>query len=134
MTDDSGYPRAWDWTVEGDEVEGTFVAIEEAPTSNGMKPLVVLDVAGEQRTFWLFHEALRWKFAQELERRPADDLRVGEPVTIQRLGEKESANGRTYVDYRVSFPESPRRSPREILGVSVPAATEAGPDDQDVPF
>lgn len=132
-----GYPRGWQWEVDGDELVGTFVEIGEAPTASGYRPIVILEVAGERRTLWLFHEALRSKFAQEVARRPEGDLRPGEPVLVRRLGEKQSAYGRTYVDYRVVFAESPRRSPRDILGLDdgdAAGTSVAGEAPEGVPF
>jgi hypothetical protein len=115
---ETDYPRAWDWEADGSELEGAYLAIESAPTAQGKRPILVLEVNGEPRTVWLFHEALVSKFREELEERPEGDLRQGEPIVIKRGEKKTSQNGRDYVDYRVRFPEAPKRSPLDMLGVS----------------
>jgi len=130
---DETYPRTWSFDADGEEIEGTFLAFGEGPTANGLQPFVTLEVGGEQRTVWLFHSALSSKFRSELERRPEQDLNVGEPVIVRRREWKESAAGRRYRDYFVAFPEAPRRSAAEILGIGAPNVGEVVEDDP-IPF
>jgi hypothetical protein len=131
----SEYPKTWSWDEDGEHLEGTFVEFGEGPTANGLQPLVVLEVDGERRSLWLFHEALRSKFRSELERRPDQDLNVGEPLIVRRREWKESAVGRKYRDYFVAFPEAPRRSAAEILGLDAGAQDDGeGVEDDSIPF
>jgi hypothetical protein len=138
---DTTYPRTWMFDEDGDTVEGSFLELGEAPTAGyGHKPIVNLDVDGEQRTVWFFHEALASKFNRELERRQALDFNPGERIRITRLGRRESeTSGRKYVDYAVQFLDAPKRSAADILGavVSETAGEEGGDkpeDDDDIPF
>ena len=139
------HPRSWDWDLDGDELAGAYVELDEAPTAQGPKPLVIIEREGGERvTLWLFHEALRSRFAEEVAKRPAKHLLPGEPVLIFRGEWVESANGRKYRAYRVRFPASPKRSALEILGVPAGSAAgivdtsddtgEAPADDDGIPF
>ncbi len=128
------YPRSWDWDKEGERVEGAFVELGEGPTVNGLQPIAVLEVDGEHRSIWLFHEALRSKFRAELERRAGGDFDEGEPVVIERRGWREGASGRRYVDYFVAFPAAPRRSAAEILGVGAVVEDHEAEGDEPAPF
>jgi hypothetical protein len=135
------FPRTWDWGEDGDRVEGTFVRFDEAPTRGyGYKPILILGVDGEDRTVWLFHDALLNKFREEVVRRQRGDLEAGERVEIVRAGDKVSeSSGRTYTDYKVMFPDRPARSGAEILGArDKPAenSTAEKPDGEDdgLPF
>jgi hypothetical protein len=117
-------PRNWFFgTGEGKDgmvADGRFVRFTEGPTKDGrMLPILVLEVDGEERSVWLFHEALAAKFKDEVARRASGDLVVSEPIRIEQLGRRQSATGdRSYVDYSVVFPERPTKSAREILGLS----------------
>jgi len=71
-----------------------------------------LEVAGEQRSVWLFDTALRNRIADEVAKRPGRDLTAGEPVLITRGGMATSANGRDYRSYRVRFPDEVERIER----------------------
>jgi len=122
---DTDFPRTWSFDEDGDVVAGTFVELGEAPTANGYRPILTLDVAGEARTIWLFWESLTSKFREEVERRPDGDLEPGERITIERGDWKESGAGRRYRAFSVKFPDRPRRSARDILG-----ATRTAPDDE----
>jgi hypothetical protein len=134
------YPQTWIWDEHGDVIEGTYVELSEAHTrfDGEPRPILVLEVAGEKRTVWLFHTALQNQLREELLRRPDNELRVGEPIRIERLGKQESENGFTYMNYRASFPESPKRSALNILGGSGGRAElEGEPEselDDGIPF
>ena len=60
-----------------------------------------------RRTVWLHHDVLLKQFAREVHRRPDKTIHAGEQVRIWQLDERESNAGRTYVDYRVQFPDGP---------------------------
>ena len=138
VTTDTTFPRSWSWDEDGDLLRGRYVEISEAPTREGVKPVLIVEVeGGERRTCWLFHEALRNKLAEEVARRPTGDLIPGEPIVIERLPWRESEGGRRYRAYRVAFPERPKRSAREILlGTPAPevGAEQVDDDAEDIPF
>jgi len=127
-----------DFAEDGDEVAGTFVAFDEGQTRDyGLKPILILDGIGNppgRRTVWLFG-ILSGQFAKELERRGTTDLEGGERIVITRLGEKQSeSSGRMYTDYRVLFPDRPRKSGSDILGVKAERPVDEPDGDDDVPF
>jgi hypothetical protein len=126
---DSDFPRNWLFEEDGLEVEGRYVELTEGTTANGPCPIVVLNVDGEHRSVWLFHTAVRRRFADEVARRMDGDLTQGELVVIHRGETKESAGGRSY-SYTVRFPEAPKRSPKEILAEH----DEAGHEADETPF
>jgi hypothetical protein len=126
---DSDFPRTWRFDKDGLEVSGRYVEIGEGTTANGPCPIVVLNADGEHRSIWLFHTAVRNRFADEVARRKDGDLTQGELVVIRQGETKESGGGRSYVSYSVRFPEAPKRSPKEILG-----ETEPVPEPDDAPF
>jgi hypothetical protein len=137
----SKYPETWRWEDDGDVIEGTYVELSEAHTrfDRETRPILILDVDGKRRTVWLFHTALQSRLREELEKRPGNELRVGEPIRIERLGEKESEDGFRYMNYRVEFAESPKRSGLEILGeAEAPVKQQQengdGEPDDDIPF
>ena len=66
---ESDFPRNWLFDEDGLEVEGRYVEITEGTTANGPCPIVVLNVDGERRSIWLFHAAVRNRFADEVARR-----------------------------------------------------------------
>jgi hypothetical protein len=105
------YPAAWRWEEDGHAMEGTFVDLGEAPTAGyGYKPTLTLDVGGERRCVWVFHTSLAEKLRDELSRRKARDFTVGERIIISRGERKMSeTTGRTYIPYRVTFPDGPTR-------------------------
>jgi hypothetical protein len=136
----SKYPGSWLWDEDGDVIEGAYVELSEAHTrfDGETRPILVLEVDGEKRTVWLFHTALQSQLREELLRRPDNELRVGEPVRIEGLGKQESENGFTYMNYRASFPEAPKRSALNILGgpggrAELEGKPEGEPDDG-IPF
>jgi len=75
----------------------------------------------------------------QLATRPTGDFTAGERIVIERGEEKvESAGGRRYWPYKVRFPDAPKRSASDILGVDKPSTVELEPDDApsdaDIPF
>jgi hypothetical protein len=130
----SKYPETWRWDEDGDVIEGAYVELSEAHTrfDGATRPILVLEVGGKPRTVWLFHTALQSRLRDELLKRPGNELRVGEPVRIEQLGQKESENGLKYMNYRVEFPESPKRSGLDILGGT--DETKTKDVDDDIPF
>jgi hypothetical protein len=139
-TVNDSYPRSWSFDDDGETVEGTFVELGEAPTAGyGYKPILTLSVDGESRTIWIFHQALAEKLRDELGRRKTRDFTVGERIKINRSERKTSeATGRSYVPYRVSFPDAPKRTAADVLGGAVDDDDEpeaaAEEDDDVVPF
>jgi hypothetical protein len=137
--DETDFARAWRWDEDGLHLEGTYLRLEEGPSEYGRRAIVVLDVDGTERALWLSQQALRSKFADELERRSAGDFTIGEAVVVERGAEKtKSQNDRAYWPFTVRFPDAPHRSAAEILGTDVGAGTsepanEAAADD-DLPF
>jgi hypothetical protein len=113
---ESEYPRAWIWDEDGDELEGVYVGAGSGYTANGQRPFVTLDIGGELRTLWLLHDVLRNSFAREVHRRSDRDLHEGERVHVWRRERRESANGRSYVDYKLEFPDRPKPSLVELFG------------------
>jgi hypothetical protein len=130
----SDYPRNWNWDVDGDEIEGAFVELDEAPTAYGSRPIVVLDVAGEKRTLWLLETALRSSFADEASRRSSSDgFTVGERIIVRRGAMRQSSTGRSYRSFKALFLDRPKRSAAQILG---PATLElaTSPADDGIPY
>jgi hypothetical protein len=114
---EADYPAAWIWDDDGDELEGTFERAGKGYTANGEKPFVTLRVGEDLRTLWLLHDVLRNTFAREVHRRPDHEIKVGETVHAWRRERRESANGRSYVDYRVEFPDGPTPSQMDVFGL-----------------
>jgi hypothetical protein len=137
------FPRAWMWDDDGNLAVGTFVKVDRAPTRGfGPRTVVVLDIDGEERSLWLLNEALFNQFRTEVQSRPDRKLTPGERVVAQRLGKRTSeSTGRTYVDFRVAFPDRPPPTIEALWGTDVaddkpveqPAADDAKPDG-DIPF
>lgn len=133
------FPRNWDWDGDGDTVQGSYVRVDEAPTSYGEKPILVLEVGGEERSVWLLATALRNRFADEVAKRPNGDLTIGEQVVIERGEMRTSSSDRQYRAFTARFPDRPRRSAASILGAGRPETEPAesmapGPADDDIPF
>ena len=61
----SSHPTSWRWDTDGHAVRGTYVRMDEAATDYGRKAIVVLDVAGEERSVWLFEAATVSKFRDQ---------------------------------------------------------------------
>jgi hypothetical protein len=130
---ETDFPVTWRWEEDGDEIDGTFVEIDEGPTAFGVKPIVVLEVAGEKRTLWLLETALRNKFMDEVARRPSGDLTVGERIVVRRGGMRESASGKSYRSFHTDFPDRPKRRAAQILGSTSSPEPEAVGEDE-VPY
>ena len=108
------YPRGWRFDEDGPEVSGKFVKFDVGQTKEyGSCPIIILNVNGEERSVWCFHQALRSKFQQEVHRR---DLEAGETVFIRQVGEKKSGNQRNYMAYVVQFPDAPPVDAKAIFG------------------
>jgi hypothetical protein len=129
-------PRTWDWREDGAHVSGRFVRFDEAPTRGyGYKPVLIVDVDGEHRTVWLFHEALLNQFREEVIRRGTGNLEDGERIDVFQVGDKVSeSTGRTYTDYKAVFPDRPKRSGVDILGARDKPVEKPAEDDDSVPF
>lgn len=112
--------------------------MDTGPTEYGQKAICVLSVDGQERSLWLAQEALISKFRDELKRRAAADFSPGERIIVEREAEKkESAAGRRYWPFRVSFPEAPRRTASDLLGltdVDESGEEERESTDDDIPF
>ena len=112
------YPKSWIFDEDGDLVEGTFVKFDRASTRDyGAKVILVLDVAGVERSIWLTQTVLFGQVRDELQKRPAKTLEPGERVVVKRLGKKDGANGRSYWNFRVLFPDAPVPSTSEMFGL-----------------
>lgn len=140
-TDESEYPRHWNWVEDGLTVEGTYVKTDSAPSAYGQKAILVLSVEGEERSIWITTEALRAKLAAELERRKARNFDSGERISITRGAEKKvSANDREYWPFTIHFPDAPASDTADLLGASLPSGGtdrgDEGPNDDGdvVPF
>jgi hypothetical protein len=118
------YPRTFLWEEDAEDlgdrrrVSGRFVAIDEGPTKNGLKPILVLEIDGEERSVWVLHGPFQDKLTEELERRPNNEFTPGELIVVEQWKEKviAEASGRPYVPYKAWFPERPKRSQKAILG------------------
>jgi hypothetical protein len=122
------------WEVDGDEIDGTFVNLDEAPTSYGDKPIVVLNVAGEDRTVWLLETALRNKFADEVRKRQSEAFTVGERIVIRRGEMRQSGTGRTYRHFTVTFVDRPKRNAVQILGPAPTGPATASEENDGIPW
>lgn len=116
--DETQYPAAWIFDEDGATVAGTFVKFDQGRTKEfGKKVIVVLEVAGVERSIWLSQMALFSKFRDELGSRPNNRLERGERVIVQRGSEKvEGKNGRRYWPFVVAFPDAPERSTSDLFG------------------
>lgn len=127
------FPRTWRFDEDGLRIAGIYLRMDEGPSEYGRKAICVLLVEDEERSVWLAQEALISKFRDELERRSKPDSKAGERIVIERGAEKkESANGRKYWPFRVSFPDAPQRSARDILQAD-DEPDEPATDDE-IPF
>lgn len=154
------YPKRWvfdegskgdaTW-VDGELVDGRFVRFDQGRTEFGVKPIVILEVDGVERSLWLLHDALFNRVRDELQRRSMPELVLGERIAIRKHPDKtRSKNDRSYQGYDVMFLEapapdverlfnltgSPPREPAEPKKESEPTPTlSASADpDADIPF
>ena len=97
-TSSDEFPEAWIFNgpdAHGRSLVGEFVRLERATTRFGDSSIVVLRLKdGSERSVWLLWAALRSQFRQA---RP----KPGELIKVSFHGEKISAAGNTYLDYRV---------------------------------
>jgi hypothetical protein len=132
--DESDFPAAWLWETDG-AAEGVFVRMDAGPTAFGRRPIVVLEVAGVERSVWVNTAALRSKLVEELRRRKARDFNPGERVLIRRGAEKKtSAADRDYWPFFVNFPDAPGSDAAGMLGADDQEDDEAEEGDGDIPF
>jgi hypothetical protein len=136
------YPQSWLWAEDGNLVSGRFLRFEEGQTREyGSKPIVVLDVNGEERGVWLTTSVLFSRFRDELDRRASKRLEVGERIVIERSAEHvESENGRKYWPFKIMFPDRPTKSESELFDLDrglvkneEPVPGDVG-TDRDIPF
>lgn len=104
---EAGYPVPWIPGENGDteEIIGTFIRLEQAPTRNfGMQWVMILaDLESRvERSVWLLHTVLRNELSKL---KPV----TGETVAIRHLGKKSPASGigQDYDDYRVVCDRQP---------------------------
>jgi len=132
-------PKWWSFDDDGDRLDGLFVSMGQGHTQYGPRPFVVLQLDdGSERTLWLHNSVLLNAFRREVHARPSKQLDVGEYIGVQRLGTKESENGRDYVDFDVTFEHTPELTQADILGAPPESFgetvdDEAAPDDG-IPF
>jgi hypothetical protein len=113
----ASFPRSWRWETDGELVSGRYLRFDSGPTRGyGRKPIIVLDLDGEERSIWLMQDVLYNRFRDELIGRPGRKLTVGERIVIRRLGEKTSEeSGRTYRAFSILFPDRPETSPETLF-------------------
>ncbi len=138
--DNHDYPPAHLWDEHGDLVDGRFIRFDKGRTRDyGAKPVLVLDVDGDERSVWLLQTVLFEEVRRELAERPNHDLIPGERVVIRRLEPKIGDTGRTYRPFRVLFPDRPRTSTSELFDLgsipkpATPAEDEDETDEDDEP-
>jgi hypothetical protein len=138
------FPETWLWDEHGDVCSGRFVRFDKAATREyGKKLIMILEVAGVERSVWLLQTALYGRVRDELGERPARKLEVGERVAIHRLAETKTEDGkRTYRPFRIYFPDRPELDVASEFELDKPAPepkptaeTAGGSDvDDDIPF
>src|SRR5919197_3587976 len=101
---------------DGDTVDGRLRRVDEGPTRGyGTAPILIMRVAGKERSVWVLHQALRSRLAEELGRRETGEFEPDERIIITRKGSRVAeASGRSYTDYAVHFPERPSRPASSI--------------------
>ena len=120
------YPATFVWEDDAEDlddryrVEGTFVALEEGPTAQGTRPILVLEVDGVPRSLWVLHGPFHDKLRDELERRAVPEFTVGERMVFERWKEKATSEstGRSYTPYKAWFLDRPKRAAVDILGAA----------------
>lgn len=91
---DRGEPKPWIWNEDGDEVIGRALGVERRQTKHGEPYFLILEVDGDERSVLAGNQVLLGKLK-------GLHLQPGDWIGIRRLGEKQSQNGMTYVDYSV---------------------------------
>lgn len=114
---ESDYPKAWRFDEDGGITEEPFVKFTSGPTKDfGRKPICVLDIDGVERSVWLLHDVLFQAFRRELQTRPSKTLEPAERISIKYVGRKQNEDkSRSYVDYRVTFHDSPEESTESLF-------------------
>jgi hypothetical protein len=122
-----GERRDWNWdddgTLDGMYVETRQVTVKNGPSAGQTKLVFDFHVGSDDERVSAFETTvLRSKFARELHARGRGDFELGERITIEPLGWKESGNGK-YRDFDVDFEHAaPRRSTAELLGANAEQA------------
>jgi hypothetical protein len=127
------------WDQDGDEVTGGYRGFTQGHTRDGTAvPIVQLELANSETvSVWMFNEALRARFADEVRSRPDKDLDPGERVTIRRGDKRQSTSNpdRQYRAFEVTFGNSRQPSALDLLVAGVPlGATAPPPMGEDIPF
>jgi hypothetical protein len=136
--DQADYPAWWNWDEDGDTCAGTYVRFTRGHSEFGEKAILVLLVAGEERSVWLHEAVLLDELRREVSRRPSRDLDPGEQVVVKRLEKQTTKDGkRTFRGFRVFFPDQPQPTTSDLLKLD--EEPEAKPEekpanDGDVPF
>jgi hypothetical protein len=148
------YPKTFVWEEDAEDLgdryrlEGTFLALEEGPTAQGSRPILVLEIGGVPRSVWVLHGPFHDKLKEEIERRATPEFIVGERMVFERWKDKATSEstGRSYTPYKAWFIDRPKRSEADILGaikkqsdvavedVDLVAATDGNGQDSDIPF
>jgi hypothetical protein len=142
------YPATFVWEEDAEDLgdryhlEGTFLALEEGPTAQGTRPILVLEIDGEARSVWVLHGPFLNKLQEELERRAVPEFTVGERMVFERWKEKATSEstGRSYTPYKAWYPDRPKRSAKDILGVGTSVVADDvtengdGQTDDGIPF
>lgn len=145
--DESQYPKRWDWKTEGPTVEGTYVRMDQGRTAFGKRAILVLLVAGEERSIWLNEQSLHGQIQDELRDRRTRDFDPGERIRVHREPTTRQSKlnpERTTRPTRVTFLDH-QQDAASILGVDDEPSTtelEAEPaqtappvgDDSDLPY
>ncbi len=134
-TDAADYPRWWNWDEDGEVADGTFVRFTRGRSEFGPKVILVLLIAGEERSIWMHETALESKFRDELLNRPSRDLDPGERVAVKRGGMQKTLDGkRDYRAFDVRFPDRPEPTTSDLFKLDEEPDAEKPAVADDVPF
>ena len=102
-------PETWLWDDDGDVCSGRFVRFDKAATREyGKKLIMVLDVAGAERSSGCCRRRCTSGSATNSPSGPAASSTPGERVAIHRKAETKTKDGkRTYRPFQVYFPDRP---------------------------
>jgi hypothetical protein len=122
QAEQADFPRAWLWESDGNIESAKFVKFDKGMTKlYGAKPIVVLEVDGEERSVWLTTTVLFETFKRELESRESHALDPGETISIRWAGKKQpNGGGPAYHVHRVTFHDSPGQSPEAMFNLGTP--------------
>lgn len=125
---DKDFPKSWYFDKDGDSVEGTFVKTDRGNTREwGVAPIIVLNVNGEERSIWCFHQALR---SQVRNAKP----KVGDRIAIRQLPKiKSGSSPNMYHPYRVVNLDAPEGSAEDLSMFDDPTSTPAPVQQQAMP-